>query len=95
MCGTVGPLLAASVEPLAHRRNIASVVFSIGSTLVGVCQNYLNCFHFFVLAEGPLILIGRMIFLSPFVDVTRLSMQTVSSLTQLYSGILCLWNVFF
>ena len=36
------------------------------------------------------ILIDCMIFLSPFLDVTRMSMSTVPFLTQLDSGILCL-----
>ena len=34
------------------------------------------------------------IFLSPFLDVTRMSMSTVSFLGQLDSGILCLQNAF-
>ena len=43
------------------------------------------------LVEGLLlILIGCMIFLSPFPDVTRMSMSTVFFLAQLDSGILCL-----
>ena len=41
--------------------------------------------------EGLLvILIDGMIFLSPFLDVTRMSMSTVSFLAQLDFGILCL-----
>ena len=41
--------------------------------------------------EGLLvILIDGMIFLSPFLDVTRMSMSTVSFLAQLDLGILCL-----
>ena len=45
-----------------------------------------------VFLEGGLliILIDFMIFLSPFLDVTRMSMSTVSFLAQLGSGILCL-----
>ena len=92
ICRTVGPSLAASLEPLAHRRNVASLsLFSIGITLVDVLLNWLNWFHFLIL-EGRLlvILIDCMIFLSPFLDVTRISMSTVSFLAQLYSGILCL-----
>ena len=38
----VGPSLAASIEPLAYRRNVAS--FSISITLVDVLQNWLNWF---------------------------------------------------
>ena len=82
ICRTVGLSLAASLEPLAYCRNV---------TLVDVLQNWLNWFHFLFL-EGRLlvILIGCMIFLSPFLDVTRMSMCTVSFLTQLSCGILCL-----
>ena len=40
------------------------------------------------------ILLDCMIFLSPFLDVTRMSTSTVSFLAQLDSGILCLQNAF-
>ena len=60
-------------------------------TLVDVLQNWLSWFHFFFLEVDLLvILIGCMIFLSPFLDVTRMSLSTVSFLTQLNSAILCL-----
>ena len=95
ICRIVGPSLAASLEPLAHPRNVASLIPSIGITLVDVLQNWLNWFHFLFLKGGLLvILIDYMIFLSPFLDVTRMSMSTVSFLAQLNSGILCLWNAF-
>ena len=44
--------------------------------------------------EGGLLtsVIDCMIFLSPFLDVTSMSMSTVSFLVQLDFGILCLWN---
>ena len=59
-------------------------VFSIGIILVDVLQNCLSWFHFLLLEGGLLIiLIDCMIFLSPFVDVTRMSMSTVSFRTQL------------
>ena len=88
---TVGTSLAASPEPLPHRRNVASSSLFIGITLVDVHLNWLNWFHLLIL-EGDLlvILIDCMIFLSPFLDVTRMSMSTVSFLAQLDSGILCL-----
>ena len=49
-------------------------VFSIGITLVDVYLNWINWFHFLIL-EGNLlvILIYCMIFLSSFLDVTRVS----------------------
>ena len=61
-CRTVDPSLAASV-------------FSIGITLADVLQNWLNRFYFLFLEGGLLvILIDYMIFLSPFLHVTRMSM---------------------
>ena len=42
-------------------------------------MNWLNCFHFLILEGGLLIiLIDCIIFLSPFLDVTRTSMSTHS-----------------
>ena len=91
ICRTVGPSLAASFEPLPHRQNVASLSLSIGITLVDVHLNWLNWFHFLILEGGLLvILLDCMIFLSPFLDVTRMSMSTVSFLARLDSGILCL-----
>ena len=97
ICRTVGPSLAASLEPLAHCRNVASLILFY-RYYFGRCSselNWLNWFHFLILKGGLLvILIDCMIFLSPFLDVTRMSMSTVSFLAQLGSGILCLWNAF-
>ena len=87
ICRIVDPSLAASLEPLAHRRNVAS----LSLTLVDVLQNWLNWFHFLFREGGLLVfLIDCMIFLRPFLDVRRISMSTVSFLAQLSSGILCL-----
>ena len=96
ICRAVGPSLAASLEPLAHHWNVASLsLFSIGITLVDFLQNWLNWFYFVFLEGGLLIiLIDCMIFLSPFLDVTSMSMSTVSFLTQVDSGILCLQEYF-
>ena len=61
-----------------------SVAFSVGITLLDVLQDWLNCFHFLFLEVGLLvILIDCMISLSPFLDVTRMSISTVSFLEQL------------
>ena len=61
---------------LPHHRKI----FSVGITLVDVHLNWLKRPHFLILEGGLLvILIDCMIFLSPFLDVTRMSMSTVSS----------------
>ena len=91
ICRTVGPSLSASLEPLAHRRNGASLSLFYRYYFGDVHLNWLNWFHFLILEGGLLvILIDCMIFLSPFLDVTRMSMSTFSFLAQLGSGILCL-----
>ena len=64
-------------------------VFSIDITLVDVHLNWLNWFHFLILEGGLfVILLDFMIFLLPFLDVTRMPMSTVSFLTLPGSGIL-------
>ena len=89
ICRTVGPSLAASLEPLAHCRNVASLSLFYRHYLVDARLNWLNRFLFLILEGGLLvILIDCMIFLSPFLDVTRMSMSTASFLAQLDSGIL-------
>ena len=91
ICKTAGPSLAASLEPLVHSQNVASLSLFLSTTLGNVHLNWLNWFHFLILEGGLLvILIDCMIFLSPFLDVTRMSMSTVSFLAQLNSEILCL-----
>ena len=78
------PSLVASLEPSVHHRNVASLSF-----FVNVNLNWLNLFYFLILLAGPLvILIGCMIFMSPFLVVIRISMSTVPFLAQLDSGIL-------
>ena len=58
-----------SLEPLAHRQNVTS----LGITLVDFHLNWVNC------EVGALtILIDRIIFLSPFLDATRISMFSKS-----------------
>ena len=67
--------------------------FSVFATLVDFHLNWLNLFYFFFLEGGLLvILIDCIIFLSPFLDATRMSMSTVSFCAQLDSAILCLQN---
>ena len=58
-------------------------------------MNYFHINPFHILEAGLLaILIDCMIILSPFLDVTRMSMSTVSFHAQLDSGILFLYNAF-
>ena len=91
ICRTVGLSLAASLEPLAHLRNIASLSLFY-RYYFGRHSSELAQLVYFLILEGGLliILIDCMIFLSPFLDVTRISISTVSFLAQLDSGILCL-----
>ena len=80
ICRTVGHSLAASLEPLVHRQNVTSLSLFCRYYLL----NWLNWFHFLILEVGSLvILIDCMVFLSPILDVTRMSMSTVSFLVQL------------
>ena len=70
ICRTVGPPLTASVKPLAHRRNVASLSlfyrYYFGRSSAELAE--LVPLLFF---EGGLlvILIDCMIFMSPFLDV--------------------------
>ena len=64
---TVGPSLAITLGPLAHRQNLPS--FSIGITLVDFYLNW-SQFHFLIFVGGLLVILtDRLIFLSPFLDV--------------------------
>ena len=95
ICRTVGPSLTASLEPLAHCRNVASLSLFY-RYYFGRCSSELAQLVPLPFFEGGLlvILIDYMIFLSPFLDITRMSMSTVPFLAQLDSGIFCLWNAF-
>ena len=83
MFRTVGPSFAASLEPMTDLRNVARLsVFY---------RHYFDRCSFLFLKGGLLvILIDCMIFLSAFLDFTRMSMSTVSFLEQLDPGILYL-----
>ena len=82
ICRIVGPSLAASLEPLAHRRNVASLSLFY-RYYFGRCSSELAQLVPLPFLEGGLlvILIDCMIFVSPFLDVTRMSMSTVSFLS--------------
>ena len=91
ICRTVSPSLAASLEPLPHHQNVASLSLFYRFYFGRFSLNWLNWFHFLILEGGLLIiLIDCMIFLSPFLDVTRASMSIVSFPAELDPGILCL-----
>ena len=89
-------LLALDLLPLLNAWLIVRMqpaeVFSIGVNLVDVHLNWLTWFHHLLILKGSLlnILIDCMIFLSPVLDVTRMSMLIVSLLVQLDTRILFL-----
>ena len=91
ICRIVGPSLAASLEPLDHRRNVASLSLSY-RYYFGRCSSELVQLVPLPFSRGGLLVIltDCMIFLSPFLDVTKMSMSTVFFLAQINSGILCL-----
>ena len=75
ICRTVGLSLAASLEPLAHRRIVASLRFFY-RYYFGRCSSELAQLVPLILEVGLLItLIDCMIFLSLFLDVTRILCQ--------------------
>ena len=83
------------LNPQAHSRNVARLNLFY-SYYFGRCSSELSKlvpFHF-IKDDLLLILIDRMIFLSPFLDVASMSTSTVSFLAELDSGILCLQNTF-
>ena len=76
---TDSPIFAASLEPLAHPRKVASLrLFS--RYYFGRCSSSLaELVPLFILVGGPVvILIGYMSFQSPFLDITWMSMSKVS-----------------
>ena len=52
---TVGPSHTASLEPLAHCRNVASLSLFYRYYLVDVHMNWLNWFHLLILEGGHLL----------------------------------------
>ena len=90
MFRTVGPSLGASLEPLAHHQNVTCLSLfyryyfrRCSSELAQLVPLPYSC------GRSLVILKDCMVFLSPFLDVTRMSMSTVFFLTQLDSGIFC------
>ena len=87
--GYVGLLVLHLLPLLNHWLKCSQLKsFPIGINLADVHLNWLHWFHFLVLERGLLvILIDCMIFLSTFLDVKRMSVSTVSFLSQLDSEI--------
>ena len=86
MCRTASPSLAASLEPLDHRRNLASLRLFCRFYCGRYSSELFIWFHFLILKGGLHIFqIDLMRFLSPFLDVTKTIMSTVSFIGQLDS----------
>ena len=90
ICRTVRPSPATSLEPMAHRRNVASLSL-IYRYYFGRCSSELAELVLLPYSQGrsTRYLIDCMIFLSPFLDILRMYLSIVSFLAQLDSGILC------
>ena len=87
----VGDSLAISHELLSRCRNIGSSDLFCRYCFGRRYMNWLNCFQFFIITRGPLVIIfGCMIFLSLFINIIRMSLSTNSfnSLAQLDRGII-------
>ena len=91
ICRIVGPSLASSLKPFAHLWNEANLNL-LYKCYFGRCSSELAHLVplYYSWGRSLVILIDCMIFLPPFLGVTRMSVSTVSFLTQLYSGTLCL-----
>ena len=91
ICRTAGPLLAASLEPLAHHRNVARLSLFC-RYYFGRCSSELAELVSLPYSGGRSTPYSDRLhdFLSPFLDVTSMSMSIVSLLAQLGSGIFCL-----
>ena len=91
ICGTVGPSLAASLEPLAHRRNVASLsVFC--RYYFGRCSSELAQLVPLPYSQGRSTHYSDRLhdFSVTIPRCYKMSMSTVSFLEQLDCGILCL-----
>ena len=91
MCRTIESTLAASLEPLVHCWNVASLSLFY-RYYFSRCSSELAELVPLPYSPGRLTCYSDRLhdFLSPFLDVTRLPMSTVSFLTHLDYGIICL-----
>ena len=91
MQDSFSPSFAASLEPLAHRLKVASLSLFY-RCYVGRCSSELAQLVPLPYSQERSTCYSDRLhnFLTPFPDVTRMSMSIVSFLKQLDSGILCL-----
>ena len=75
ICMTFGSILASSLEPLAHRRNVANLSL-LYRYYFGRCSPELaQLFHFLFIERSLIVrMINHTIFLSPFLYVTKMCM---------------------
>ena len=90
ICRTVGPSLAASLEPLVHRRNVASLSLFYRHYF-GRCSSELAQLVPLPFYQGRSTLYSDKLhdFSVNILSVTRMTMPTVSFPAQLNSGSLC------
>ena len=90
ICRTVAPSHSASLEPVSHGQNVGGLSLFY-RYYFGRCSSELAELVPLLCSPGRSTCYSDcIIFLSPFLDVTRIFMSTVSFLAQLNSGILCL-----
>ena len=89
ICRTVGPSFATSLEPFAHHWNVASLSLFSGYYF-GRCSSELGQLVPLPFFQGRSTCYFDKLhdFLSPFLDVTRMSMSTVSFIAQLDQSII-------
>ena len=90
----LGPSLAASLEPLAHCRNVASLSLFYRYYFGGRSSELAQSVPLPFSRGRSNRYSDRLDKSSPFLDFARMSISTVSFLEQLDPGILCLQNVF-
>ena len=90
ICRTVGSYLAACLEPLAHRRNVASLSLFY-RYYFGRCSSEHAQLVPLPYSQGRSTRHSDRLhdFLSQFLDITRIFISIVSSLVQLDFGIIC------
>ena len=90
ICMTIGPSHAASLEPLAYSGNVTSLSLFYRYYFDGCSSEQAQLIPLPFSRGRSTRYSDRLHDFSPFLDVTRISMSTVSFLAQLDSGILSL-----
>ena len=89
ICRTIGPSLAASLEPLVYRGNVASLSLFYRYYFGRCCSELAQPVPLpFSRGRSTRYFDRLHDFLSPFLDVTRMSMSTVSRTAKLWNSLL-------